>query len=139
VPPARPPACLPARLSPLDCACACVLQDPGCRRTTTAVVKQVAQRDGTAPVRWRLRLYKRTQQQADRRISFKKCRKEVSSSDFVSLVGGQHSLGPWDTEREAVAQITRFHNLVEFGQERRPHGPPQNAVPQRQRLEPEDI
>ena len=101
-----------------------MLQDPGYRRVDTPVVVPVAQRDVTAPPRWRLRLRTRTTREAKRRAAFSKVGRYVFSSDFVSLVGGQHSLGPWDTEREAVAEFTRFKNLVEFGRER---GPPQNA------------
>ena len=36
-------------------------------------------------------------------------------------------MGPWNSKRDAMADATRFRNLVEWGTERRPRGPPPNS------------
>jgi hypothetical protein len=66
---------------------------------------------------WRLVVKKITQREATRKVAKRKGKEHTSA---------RYDMGPWETEREALAASTTFRNWVEFGQARHP-GPPQNA------------
>jgi len=66
---------------------------------------------------WRLVVKKITQREATRKVAKRKGKEHTSAG---------YDMGPWETEREALAASTTFRNWVEFGQARHP-GPPQNA------------
>ena len=66
---------------------------------------------------WRLVVKKISQREATRKVAKHKGKKHTSAG---------YGMGPWETEREALAASTTFRNWVEFGQARHPR-PSQNA------------